>query len=106
MTATPTVLKTAPQAPEPLDVDAVLCGVDRIKALNGLAASISRVRDRNDSVDFNTKHDPNFAKRLESCDFGRNDVDWDIDIADGMEALHNVVGELLDGISNALEASR
>jgi len=107
MTASATVLKsTALKPTTPIEVDELLYHVDKVRVLNDLAAWIGRARDRIDSVDFNAKHDEALAGRLKNCDFGTNNVDWNVDIADGVEALHDAIAAHLIDIRDSLEASR
>ena len=89
--------------PQPsIDLQLINSALTSMTGLINLAEWIGHARDFIEGIETGKRLQPAFAEQLRKRDFAGAQVDWDEDVAEGMDALHYVLREHIGTISKAI----
>lgn len=86
-----------------LDLDDLQNNVHHLRCFSNLQEWICNVRDFLSGIELRRQHDPEFRAVLASLDYSKSQVDWDEDVADGLQALQGAIRDRIHAIRLAVE---
>ena len=86
-----------------LDLNELQLNLWKVRALGNLQEWIGNVRNRLAGIATRASFDPSFAEALKNIDFAGVLVEFDQDVAEGIEALQSTIRDHVHAIEQAID---